>query len=260
MTTLTTSSSTYTVDSLLDTFDVRELTQKDEIIEHLRLRYAIFKDTYGVDDKKGGLDVDPYDWNSHLIGVFHEGRQIAAIRVVKRRLVAHTARILDEIVAQGELPVQRHSEALLPSETVFSYRPTTSTDYRKPPVELSRLCVLTPYRHTGVYYLAFLSAIGLAFADGIDYFLYSCPSQALGRYERITPTCCQLDQRPDKEGFPGFKFTLPSSAVVASIIDAPADVVRQALLGAVRCRAGRTMTIYRPSLEIGSPYGLELAA
>ncbi|GAA4453387.1 hypothetical protein GCM10023189_18320 [Nibrella saemangeumensis] len=230
----------YDILSMLETLEIRELTQKENIVEHLRLRYTLFKDAFGIDDKKGNLDLDPYDWRSHLVGIFHKGRQIAGIRVVKRQIVPQTAYALDEIRAEWDLSVRPATGYGLPSEAVFDYQPGTRQSYLDPKAEFSRICVLKEFRHSGVYYLAYLAAMGLTYLDGIDSVLYSCPAQALGRYARITPTLCYLDQRPEKNGFLGFTFTLPSVAVVASVIDAPHQILQQALQVASLCRQEQT--------------------
>ena len=236
--------STYSLESLFATFGVRELTTLDEVEQHLALRYDVYRETYRIDSKRADIDLEPSDWNSHLIGVFHGDELVGTVRVVKRHRVARTAALLDGLCAKKGLLVQPVSHHLLPSEATFAYQPGLDGKYRNRIVELGRLSVRKDFRKLGAYYLLVLAAMGTAYLDGINYCLYSCATEMQPLYARWMPIVHQLVQRVGTEGFPGFRFTKPSVALIASIADAPSRILEQAILAGVQCH--RTLHLSDP--------------
>jgi predicted GNAT family N-acyltransferase len=241
---------------LIKNFEVRELKSEADILDHLALRQQVFQEAYACQDVDNQYDLLPSDWNSNLIGLFHNQKQVGTIRVVKRERNLDISRHLDNIKNREKLNVKPIVSELLPTEYAFEI--TSSVSHKHEMVELSRVAVLKQFRGLGLYKFLLLSAIGVTILDNYNYCLYSCSNDAVEFHSELLPGSDHFQAKQYDSGYPGFVFPKSSTAIVCDIQDISFKQMRQAILAGVTCRYGLDVLNQVPQIEFINTYA-ELA-
>jgi predicted GNAT family N-acyltransferase len=243
-------------DYLMKNFEVRELKSEADILDHLALRQQVFHEAYACQDIDSQYDLLPSDWNSNLIGLFYDQKQIGTIRVVKRQRNLDIIPHLDHITSKEKLNIKPVISHLLPTEYAFEI--TSPGNHKHEMVELSRVAVLKEFRGLGLYKFLLLSAIGVTMLDNYNYCLYSCSDDAVEFHRELLPGSDHFQAKQYNTGYPGFVFPKSSTAIVCDIQDISCKQMRQAILAGVTCRYGSGTLNQVPYIEFSNTHA-ELA-
>ncbi|MCF0062635.1 hypothetical protein MUK70_01200 [Dyadobacter chenwenxiniae] len=222
---------------LLRNFELRELKNEADLMDHLALRRKIYRKEYSGAYTDNKYDLLSSDWKANLIGIYFKNQQIATIRVVKRQINATIQQQLTNINQKLDLQIRPDTADLLPTEYAFDIH-SDRLDYKSATVELSRVAVSDEFRGLGLCRFAMLAAIGISILDNAKYCLYSCSINSVKFHDDLLPMMKGVVAEQIDNGYPGFKFPTSSAAVLSDIGNMSQTHTNQAILAGIVCRYG----------------------